>query len=1425
MRFRPKSVRRISTLAVLCGGIGLGGWGLYKHNQQVNRDQLIKAGKDGLTAYRAGDYTTALTKLGAYLRQYNDFDRDAGFAWAISRSRIETPSGSNLGDAINKLEELLERRPGDLEAQHALLDLYRRARVVDAQVKLADRVLAKHKDDTAALRSRVYGLIAQNALADALAANRRYCELVPLDLEAQLLSLTLMKSLGQTDGQMIVAAREQFDAHPGDPRFELLLATAYQSAGDDEQGIRFLQMAAAHPIADVTFIRYLTSCFDQLKQFDTSRELLETTADRSNDLGIQRLLVTRLWQNGRFAALLKHLQSLDINDAKSDAQLLAFRAIALFSTDQLPAAREVVAALARRKKDRLATAWAAALHAHFDEPDRQPLAEITALQKARNDDPDNGVLNAWLAEAYWQIAEHGLALRHWSIAADALPTWPAALIGKSRALLALGRSADALAAAEAAYRMRPDLPAATHLAQVRFRLLNETGSPDQAEGLVKLVDQIQVQSPGEPQTLPIQIALEARAGRRGDAVARLRGVLKRAGQLDDQTLLKLAAVSRENGLGLEADLLAAAAPQQQTPQLVLTRAALLADAGRADEGLSLIDCSAAAAAKAATQASESGSGMVGRAAMSSSSSPPDSVGDSPAVMWQLVRVQFLEATSAPAAAAQWKKIGDDHPDNLQVQQAVLAGSESTRDDEAFINRTIDRLHQLTGDNAQQWQLERAKALLAGGGTGPQRERARREAATTLTNMVRESPRQIEPRLYLARALEQSGQLVSATQHLQSALTIDPQNGAVVLELVRVLMAQGKTDDVRELLKSRSADTTVAGRQRVLLATLLAEAGEPRTAIALLDRGEARRNLEPAGRQLLAELLSRGGQSVKAEAIYDSLLGQPGVTPSAIASAAEFYASNGNRDRAATELQRLRDLPLAAGQYDVAAGRFEERWGSPEAAVAHFRRAAEAHAVAGWTGLIEFYIRRSDFAAASAAAKEGLVALPADKSLVSLKLEAEALSLGQSDPDDLQPLIDVLSADPARAAETETLKALRDLKANPADRAATLTRLRSIADAYPRFFPLQQQLVLAYMSSGATDDATAVAARTMGALPNDARAAELATFAWRAAGRWGNMKTAAEAWRQRSVTSDLIKPDFAIAQARLESSDVAGARRAIDPYLDRLKTAAPTEPALVVTAARILCAAGEVKTAMALMEPLTSDPVGRKMWMQIGASGAFDVASGSAWLDHLGLAIPADAPDEWIDFGLTWSEFAAKFDDNKSFRLAAQLLDSHLSDRPARTDARYRLAQVNSRLQKLPEAEKALREVLSENADHADALNDLAYVLLGRNLQLAEAETFARRATTLAPTNARFFDTLARVQLARGNEGAAEQSFKTALRFEPNQTDALLGLARLLAARGDRSEAARLLDRLDAVLALNPADGKRLNVEVTDLREGLSRNGG
>ncbi len=119
--------------------------------------------------------------------------------------------------------------------------------------------------------------------------------------------------------------------------------------------------------------------------------------------------------------------------------------------------------------------------------------------------------------------------------------------------------------------------------------------------------------------------------------------------------------------------------------------------------------------------------------------------------------------------------------------------------------------------------------------------------------------------------------------------------------------------------------------------------------------------------------------------------------------------------------------------------------------------------------------------------------------------------------------------------------------------------------------------------------------------------------------------------------------------------------------------------------------------------------------------------------------------------------ALGYDDLKDDSSAIKLLRKVLELKPDYRDARYQLAVLLEKQNKIDDAEKEFRALLEQKPDDASVLNYLGFSLADRGLKLNDAEALIARAVQLDPKNPAYEDSLGWVhyKLGRSTEALSE----------------------------------------------------------------------
>lgn len=1419
MNIRPKTMRRLAIILAACAIIAVVFTALYISSQKRAEQRLLAERKAGMAAFAEGDYQTALARLSKYVSKRKD-DPDALFAYGKSRARVEETNGKHIVEAMGVFRLLLSKPLADeklkLDAQHMLLEIYDKASFSSESITLADELLAAHPDDTQAMKYKATALSRLRQYEPALAVAQKRNEIEPLDLDGQLQTLNLLFRLKKSKDELVAHAEKLRQQHPDDPRFELLLGVAYGYGNDETQARTWLRAAASRKAPNAEFVTLLTRYFDDLKLFDESQAVLERADRETNDPAIRQVLIQRLWQSGRASEVVRRLESLDAREPSSDSELLAFKALSLYRLNRAAEAGQIVEALAQRTDDPVALAWSTAMQARFADPELEPKELVNQLQAALVRDPDNAQIRFMLGEAFAQLGEDELALQAWQQAAEEAPSWAAPRVLRANTLTRTGRTEAALSEAVAGFRSAPNISSAVALAVAWHARVLQTGNPEDARRLLNHVADIQEKIPGESATLPIYVSLLARAGEKDKAADVVQRALRKSLDLPQETLLRLATVSRDEQLGLEKQIL----DQMElnvglTPAVAYARAADLASGGQQDDGLKYLQAAA-------------GHGK----------------GDP--LSWRLAIAQYKDAIRHPTAVAEWRALADENPSNLRIQNLILDYDQARTawQDRDLIARTIERLRKLTGDDAMKWKLARARWLL---GEGSERETA--EAVNLLTDIVRASPNLTPPRMLLAEALEKVGNRARAIDELTAAAEQNPWSTEVTFTLARLLQAEGKLDDSRKYLIRLADNVALNPASRRRLAEMLAQHGETQRAIQLLrsatpttmtattatadaaGSGTIDAEKDPQSALLLADLLRRSGDLGKAEELYDKLLAAPAPSLSALQRAADFFASQRRMDRAQQVLDRVRHASVPEFEQRPALANFDERYVGDQAAEQEFRAAASAAPgeARAWRELSGFYLRHGQYAQAAAAAIEGLKILPADAELRSLHAQAQAMASApapstqpEESTEDIQQMVNILSKDPDNEAAAETLRVMRASHEGHDSPQQRVARLRDLAGRFPRFLPIQMMLADSYLSLKQTSEALQIATRAMHQFPNEAAPAQMLVRIYADGQSWTEMLSAAQAWRQRTLDNPL-QPDLMIAEAHLRLQRPSAAINQLAPYVNAAVADPQTHFATLVFYGRALVIAGRESEASDLLLPLAKQsPEWRDAWLNILSTSLPNADAAIAWIERVAPFVPADSIDQQFNLANGWFNVAQHFGgDQRAYARARAVLEPIAAKPDAGLPAILLYGSSCEQLGDLSAAEKSYRRALEIDPTLAVVKNNLAYVLLQNNGDIAEARRLASEAVAASPMVSGFYDTLARVQSKNGENAEAIKNFEMARKLQPNSLEALIGLADILSRTGQRDRALPVLQQIDTLLSDKPDLSPPLKQQLDTVREALS----
>ncbi len=694
------------------------------------------------------------------------------------------------------------------------------------------------------------------------------------------------------------------------------------------------------------------------------------------------------------------------------------------------------------------------LHALIQADTSDPITTIRLLRDALAGNPGNAILLEELGDAYAAAGARDKASEAWREVTGLAPAWGAPLVRLSQTLLAGGRRATRWPPPRQRNGAPDDRDALVCLAVASAAAL-PAGAADAPKVLAQIAD-IQRRFPKELSILSLKADLLVQTQQRDAAIQVIRSALAADPPAPQQVILALAALSDTFHLDQEDACFAACQKAYGlTPNLAFARAHWLQGHQQAPEGLKLL-----AKARAAHPAGD--------------------------VEWQNVWASYLDSIGDPRAKAEWVALADANPKNVRVQWAALE-ARAVQADHDFLGRTIDRLVDLLGDDSVALRLVRARWLLQ----GPSNEKDATQASILLSDISRNAPDLVAPRLLLAASYMRLGNVSGAIDQLAAVSDMQPEQAGIALELARLLHNRGDFTRGRQYIDRATRSTLATVQNMRQAASLLALQGDYTTALALLEKTYASAGPQPPD-IVLAALYRQLNQPAKTDAICRQLLEKPDA--SSIAFCADFYASQGRNDEAQHALSLLDKLQLAPGVRQTILADFATRHGSPDQALADLQAAAKAapDTSAVWHRLVAYCLGTGKIDEALAAADQAVQRHIAGADFAALRQNAALVKNAAGVPGTRELLMLLTGAGADDAPALDALRIVVAAKQQNESPSQTALKLRQLADQNPRVLPLQTITLQFYMNAGQTNEAVSMATHIVQSFPASVEPLRLAT---------------------------------------------------------------------------------------------------------------------------------------------------------------------------------------------------------------------------------------------------------------------------------------------------------------------------------------------
>jgi tetratricopeptide (TPR) repeat protein len=1355
MNVRAKSRRRLTILLLVVLSLTcVGGGGYLIRRHQIER-RVALAYAQGTGALKAGRYYEAMQLIGSYVQRHGDHPEDAEalYRYAQAREHVEEPGHKHLVSAASFYQRALNLQSDNKQIRHSLMDLYLKMGFNTEAVSNADELLKSTPNDLDALRVRTLALHGLRRYDESRKAADAHNRLDPRDFEVQSATIDLMLRQGSKPKELLDYAGGLVKSFPDDPQVMLVQAIAFDAAGDAASFKAWLQKsAAAAPVANSRFVLALLVQLDRAILPGEAMAVLKKAAQPGTDPDLRRIYISRLWQSGQGEQVITQTAGLGPSDRAVDSELLGMRAMAMLSLGREAEAQPILSALAGRRSDELAAVWVSTLPILYARPQPPDKQIIAACQAALQTTPRNPYFHYAMAQAYERVGDPETAIAHFEAAAFFAPQWVAPLVQLSQALLEVGRFDRALGCADLAQKRDPSDNNGKISYAVALDLQVQTAG--ELDALFKTCSDVQKKISFEEKTLPIQVRVLVMMGKKQEAMDRLNAALHASPPPSEKALIRLAAISHSAQLGSDEQCFQKSEKQYGlTPELALARAQWYLQSGKSDQAKSSFE----------------------QGKVQSEKGDP--------VAWRIAEARLLELTGDKAAAAAWKALGEQHPDDVKVQWSVLR-SRAVQADPAqhpLVGRTIDNLVRLIGEEAFSLKLARARWLLQENG-----ENQTVEASKLLNEVMRTAPDLLEVRLMQAAAFERLNNFAGAAEQLKIAVALNPLKAPpgrpapgsipIALELARVLNDQKNFAEARVYLDAVvQQQTNLTPAERFQAAVLLDKQKDAAAALALLD---AEQQSTPT--LLWARLLREVGKNDRAEEVYRKLLEHPDAT--VIDAAIGFYLTTHRAQEAQNLLALLDKVASPPGATELVRAGYYSRMGDADKALENFRAATHKapDSVTAWHQYVGYLLLLGRGQAAVDAAREAATHGPKDKGIASILANASFVTLLSDDAMTRAILIAMLGADedtlPDIILATHTIA---DARRNNLQLDKLVPKVREIGDRRPSVLALQLYLIACYAQLQRPDDVYTIGDRAVRLFPGVAEPARMTAVGLAALSdpnptradprRWDDIENFAQKWRQASP-DEVMAADALIARTALAREQPQRVVEILRPYIDKASADLNDKLAITVlaayTAANLKIAPPD-QTARILEPMLSRSALHRALWVTLATGLIADRNVAAQWLRRVAPLTPTDSFPEALGLAAGWlrlSTAAPEFapDAHASLDRAALLARDATS--------LIALGSLEERFDVLDQAETSYRKALQIDPHNLTAGNNLAMVIDHRHGDLAEAERLISDVIAQHSGDAHLgncYDTLASIQADRRRLPEAIASMKSALEKQPD----------------------------------------------------------
>jgi tetratricopeptide (TPR) repeat protein len=733
----------VAVLALTAGSLTVAG--LWYWNKHWRAERGLQR---GLAAFEQKQWDSAAVYLGHYLAAIQP-RQDAAvlLKYAEAQMKRRPLSRSYVEQALRAYHQIL-RLEENKEVRRRLIEFYVRTDPAEAQ-RLAEAYLEKNEDAEIACLAA----LAMMQRGQYSAAGQRLQTVLSSHPDCLQAYFLLAEMAEQTPEQAGASSLEWLNraaaANPSEPLAYLRRARYFLQTQQTDAAAADIRKAESLPLQTRPQKIEMASVYLEAGRLEDAKTLLEELlAEESNDLAVWLLQAQWAVRLGQPEEMVRVAQEGIASLEPDSYDFWTTASELLIQAGKWEQAEEIIRQMARKKEDPERISYLQGLLAEA-KGDWKTAVSIWRKVSSASSDPDASLR---LAQALVQIGDRLAAIQQLRTILLRFPEHT-----QSHALLARwcmneGRWAEAAEHIQQVLRKYPNHPEYRKMQlMIRLRQMQAAGQSRPSEPIAQEIEALARQ---DSAFLSEQIGFWIETGQLEQAEASLRQLREQEGptlrvRLLESDLLKARGQiepARQTLIELCREFPGALEPIQKRVVLAIQER----DYGEVAEFLNSLS--------------------------------PESFSEKQQTLLTVWRAEvFYLQGQTKAAAAILSALAEKLPSDISIRRRLLDWTRQT-DDIPRLQRWIDEMKAIEGEQGRQWRYEQARLLFERGDV----RRDSPQIISLLTEVLRNYPDDVDSRILLASVYEASGNLTLAIQEYQNALARDMDNLDLIVSAVSAM---------------------------------------------------------------------------------------------------------------------------------------------------------------------------------------------------------------------------------------------------------------------------------------------------------------------------------------------------------------------------------------------------------------------------------------------------------------------------------------------------------------------------------------------------------------------------------------------------------------------------------------------------------------